>query len=106
MEAHLNLHVVLVMQGATTLPKEPLPVFPVILEATADLGRKPAHRVMPAVTTPRREALPNLPAFLVMQGATTLPKEPLPVFPVILEATAILDRQTAHRVMPGATIPS
>ncbi len=92
MEAHLNLHVVLVMQGATTLPKEPLPVFPVILEATADLGRKPAHRVMPAVTTPRREALPNLPAFLVMQGATTLSKEALPVLPVILEATAVLGR--------------
>ena len=83
MEAHPNLPAYLVMLETTTLSKEALPVVSVILEATADLGRQPAHCVMPAVTIPpkaaqlahcvmlepitlRKEAHSNLPAFLVM----------------------------------------
>jgi len=42
----------LVMLESTTLSKEALPVFPVMLEATAILDRQTAHRVMPGATIP------------------------------------------------------
>ena len=91
-EAILHLPAFLVMLETTTLSKEALPVFSVMLGATAVLDRQPAHCVMLETITLRREALPHPPAFLVMLAATTLSKEALPVVPVILEATADLGR--------------
>ena len=91
-EAILHLPAFLVMLETTTLSKEALPVFSVMLGATAVLDRQPAHCVMLETITLRREALPHPPAFLVMLAATTLSKEALPVFPVMLGATAVPGR--------------
>ena len=94
------------MQGPTIQgASQRLHAISVMLGATADLGRQTAHCVISAAATLSKEAILHLPAFLVMLETTTLSKEALPVFPVMLEATAILGRQPAHRVMPGATIP-
>ena len=78
-----------------------------MLEATAVMVRQPALSVMLEPITLRKEAL-RLHAFLVMLAAITLRKEPrphLPALSVVLEATAVLDRQPAHCVMPVASIP-
>ena len=67
----------LVMLESTTLSKEALPVFPVMLEATAILGRQPAHRVMPGATIPPKEAQPAhcviLDITTLIQGPSSLP---------------------------------
>jgi muramidase (phage lysozyme) len=107
-EAHPHLPALPVMLEATTLRTEAhphLPALPVMQEATVDLGRHPAHCVMPVALIPPKEAQPALP---VMLEAITLRKEArphLPALPVLQEATVDLGKHPAHCVMPVALIP-